>query len=918
LHSPEAAWRKRSVPGLGYDLDARDNHYDNSSSSNDSDMKRTELQYSSRERRSMMRIDTSDPGIDSAMEFVSRGPLLDLSQSAAKSDTLNARRRGRAIYLNDLLQFKASEQAPQFHSALLQWHQSHEQDDDLDNDEQDEMEHDMSILLAQARKLAQSPNTTSTSSPRQNDSTESYFVKRTKRHSRKVSQTSASTPEGVLGKVSLPHTVDFMQVNRAGSDEGEEVLNDSDAEVESRLSYEDASPEETSVLRAGLRFVFGCHDDLMKRTKSEGSGPAISQIEQKKSSPVIPTRSRSRSHSLIKALSIKSDRNSRYSVASSSGHESVLDSDFNSVDHIAGPSSRYGMVNVSALTSPVVEQKNPMDKVKPKDAANLSMTPPRSRRPSKLTTPSEEDEAKLPKGDVSHSGLASALQQMRRLDREKLQGSQFGAATRSTAEIDEMLRQEKAKTAALARELETIKTSISSLEKKETSGETNELSDIERGAKSEEEAMMMEAVAQASRDTIEAEEREAEWKSECEAATERVNVLEEALYQAMGLLAGQDKEIEGKVSFDQSVDPLQKEEEQDRLVVSSSRRIAPIRASLSPVDIDGRTSGASSPFYSAGEEGEDDDELNGPTPFSTSTLNTGSTFADTLKQFSQSGFNSDIDRKRRDEMDSHRGSDAKVPGWDQIYSDDETVYDRKSSVGGKSSLRSSIAGSRRESQASWIRHSILPPAPAKENIESMPTLELPQAVSPAEKKKKKTHVIDYSARAKVRRSERPPSVNIVEEEQAPAIVEHVNLYSDMKPAVVDEAKSIPDTLDDLPTDLAHDSWCPSIVRSSIGGRRHSICTTSSKASSSSKERKERPKLGHSKNSILGSMPPPSYSSDDFISSSASMKSYETQPSSTVSNGIAEHYEQLARERSGLNKPKPNAAFFSRRTRFTAS
>lgn len=933
-----------------------------------------------RRRQKMMHIDTTDPRLDMALHFVSRGPLADLAQERATVDPLVARRRGRAIYLNDLLQFSGKEQASHFYSALLQWREA-QGDENGEMGEEDEQ--DMIVLLAQARTLAQTPP--SSFSPRQDNHRRRLRRSMDREKAMADLRTSASTPEGALGRPSQSLPLEIILNSTAWEEEDkQEVLSSSDDEDE-KNDFIEGGADEAGVLRAGLRFILGCYDDLVKKNKSICNHPEH-KTSSTDDSPVGPTpvRTRSRSRSLIKSLAIKgasltSDRSNRYSLSSSIGQESVLDLDTAGLDQIAGPSSRYGMASVSALVSPTTEEKDPMDKASPallkgkssrrSSDASLLSSPVWSRRPSKLEAPCEQDEASTEQINVSHSSLASALQQMRRLDRSKLQSNSLSAPS-ADSHSDEALREERVKTAALSRELETLRASLGHQES--PSIDTAELSDIERGARSDEEAMMMQAVAQAARDTVEAEEREAEWKAECEVITERVNVLEEALYQAMGLLAGKEQDTQSnRGGF---AEPL-------------------AFTAVSPREIDGRISGASSPFYSAAEEDDVEDE----TPFASLSRKAGSDFAATLEHYSKTGSDTQPfpQCKQADGAEGEAGvesrndSTVKVAGWDQsdtpLHSESETSIDcrlREGSLVAESVLaspRSSAsgpAGSRRDSHASWVRHSILPPRlprptsplPSLPTSSSEKTKSLERRSDPvpvlAEKESPvlaRIHsdvvpvkqeessletekpflgagIIDYSKRAKAKTSRSSlVEKDTIEEGPASPPSGHVSLYSNVRSAIVEEMKSAPvvpavsihpeQSSDETSSfDAVPDPWSPTLSRTTsmkIDGRTPSFTdtvrsrgsTSHSSSSNSSRDKVSRSKTATSKLSILGHMPP-SYHAGDFSRrtlSSTSLLSSDTQPSS-VSTGISEHYERLAARKL----PPANPTFFARRTRFTAS
>lgn len=933
--------------------------------------------------RQISRRDSVD--LDSALQYISPTSLNQESQGQHGRNN-NVRRRGRAIYLNDLLQYNQKSQAKKFHSTLIQWRDGQGGGGEMG----EEVDEDVIILLAQARSLAQSSTHMGVDSPSPGSS---EWKRNTRQRTRPQIdlETSASTPEGALGKSTLPNVaIDFSIVNwnRLNADY---IDDDDDDDEERRYHCQNTRQvDEVDVLRAGLRFAIGCYDELVKKGRRHYEdvsdmplrrGYRKQQQQQMDGDNLLLTpRSqtrRSRSRSIIKTLakkgtSLTTDRNNNrlsYQLTPA-GQESVLDFDTSTLDQVSGPSSRYGMANVTPIISPSVEEKSHLDQTSftPKglrrrsDSFSLS-SPLWTRRLSRIETPSEELESSGDTMSVSHNNFASALQKMKRTEISRNQ---------SVSNLEEMLRKERVTRAALERELETIKASFESNyhQQQQQLYTDSKLSDIEKGARSEEEQSMMAAVAQAARDTAEAEERQAEWKSQCEHLEERVNVVENALYQAMGLLAG-------KGNHQEEGDMMQTNRQSDEDISESG-----------------------SPFYSAGEEEEEKEEA----AAADSSHDSSASFGKTMLEYSKKKKNTSPPPKQgMDKLELHRDSMSKVSGSmveeSPLPSDDEGEHEEQIpptiSTEPVPSKEEAVE-SRRGSHASWTRHSILPPQPplptsplpnlpkqkqdSKENpvpiqqptskddnlvLSSPAVLVIPaeerdasQLVDSIAEKEGRTQVkemIDYSSRRRKRNDviskeakiESLPTLSVdkVLAASSPGnatlsapfkFMEQDDVHSLPQSSVFQDEQGYPDEIRERTISSFTNS---SIKRNSSISRSRSNSSithyrrastsdsmrsgTSQPTSIGSSSNATKEKMGAKKNSklsILGHMPPTlslhnSISQEPSRSSSTNLSPSISSHDDTSTSSIAEHYQRLGRGATISTQIPNKATQFARRTRF---
>ncbi|PWN91648.1 hypothetical protein FA10DRAFT_300241 [Acaromyces ingoldii] len=479
------------------------------------------------------------------------------------------------------------------------------------------------------------------------------------RRSRSGLMTSASTPEGALGRVPLDSgsstsgSIEGNEEDRDQKEKGEEmeeVLTHEGAPrqqqqrgvrrrgsnvaqpgpegkgltIEVSKSQSSDAATEVDALRAGLRFVIGCYDDLHQQQQKPGYGGVseaiIAHLTKERMQNFFPRDSsspapdssgaatdgasnevgtlatnakntgalRPRSRSFLKALakgkpSLVSDA-ARFRLSS---HSTGLNriSRLPTIDArrleatsgfagdggyshgVVGPSNRLSM-----MTSLTPVESPSKDDGTSSDVTSSSHNPGRanigSRRRTnsnplssslwsarigggKLSSPSARSESNLggffesespEASNGSRSSHAEALRKayndVARIAEEKrtMQAEMEELSQAVFAEANEMVRSERIKAAALDKELESLRKAMAAAQQQRNE-EGEELSEIERGAKDENEAQMMAAVAQAARETAEAEDEAAAWKLEAESFEERCQILEEALAKAMELLA---------------------------------------------------------------------------------------------------------------------------------------------------------------------------------------------------------------------------------------------------------------------------------------------------------------------------------------------------------------------------------------------
>ena len=643
----------------------------------------------------------NEPRLDTALQYVGRGPFNGLNSAKTSRSALNARRRGRAMYLNDQLQFNSKAQAKAFHSTLIEWQSSRGGGSELEGLEEDEM----TVLLAQARSMAQASSKGALDSPwkplHSRTPSQSDVPARMRQSNEPRMgglRTSASTPEGALGKVALPYSVEDAVTpwNRLGNDDDESLSVPSNGGKDGFAddTTDRATGMEMDTLRAGLRFVIGCYDDLVKQKERQNglSEALIASMSRSQESAGTGTpsvsfalqqpRNRSRSRSILKTLARKSaaltsDLSRGNAFTSGPSTSSVLELDITSTeptsDQVSGPSNRYGMAHVSPVAFPADDaaaEANGFSAFTPtlsksktgrSRTGSTSLSSPLSSRRSGLTdSPSARPETITSPLDMDQVALSSALHRayhsMNQLEEERRKADQEMEEMSESlfAEANEMVRRERIKSAALEKELDTLKAAFSGSDA-EQQGQAG-VNDTERGANSEEEDTMMAAVALAARETAEAEareaeaeEREAEWQSHCEQLERRVDVLEEALFHAMELLAEKegsgvfsagttDAEADAEAAADADVDTeaeagpsanntsaVDREEAVSAELSSPSNRSPlPERATLE----DGFSDSASD-FYSAGEENGRDEA----TPSVSLSRNSGAFLATFLSHF---------------------------------------------------------------------------------------------------------------------------------------------------------------------------------------------------------------------------------------------------------------------------------------------
>lgn len=197
---------------------------------------------------------------------------------------------------------------------------------------------------------------------------------------------------------------------------------------------------------------------------------------------------------------------------------------------------------------------------------------------------SESPEASNGSRSSHAEALRKAYNDVARIAEEKrtMQAEMEELSQAVFAEANEMVRSERIKAAALDKELESLRKAMAAAQQQRNE-DGDALSEIERGAKDENEAQMMAAVAQAARETAEAEDEAAAWKLEAESFEERCQILEEALAKAMELLAerndamhaAEDDSMSRSVADADGDDQEQDEAENEAKIVDNETTWAP-------------------------------------------------------------------------------------------------------------------------------------------------------------------------------------------------------------------------------------------------------------------------------------------------------------------------------------------------------
>ncbi|UZJ54976.1 hypothetical protein CBS101457_004296 [Exobasidium rhododendri] len=613
----------------------------------------SQLEHNRRDSSSQGGVDV-DSKLDSALKYNCGTSLTNRDTNNGQSIT-KARVRSRARYLNKLIHFSGKEQAKQFHSSLLLWQEVKGAGDDalmmmmIESQQQGE-EGDMSVLLAQARSMAQSSTRAS------------LEVVEDIRARSKISEghcTSASTPEGALGKSFESSENDLENITRLDTDTGRAAPHSANEAQESQAIDQSDEGRETDTLRSALRFVIGCYDDLMKQksgrdqtseeiiasfASERGSGSQSSNFYQRAQQP------RSRSRSILQALAKRNSINLNAIVYPSS-QGSVIEADVDRSNELAGPSNRFGMAQVSprlsqdlsylqsgglsARSSTASRVAHPRSRTSSTGRLSTPLWPRRRSDPNDLV--SFESDTVGPSMHSDNATLFSALQkaqqQLFQLEEDKKRMEQeLEESTESMfSEANEKVRVERVKSVSLEKQLEALQSSF--VHQKELQMNDEHVGDnVEGGARNEEEAMMMAAVSQAARDTAEAEESEAEWKARCKDLQDRSDILEEALHNAIEILAAQkasnskgnedDDEDDDdddlawaitKGDVEHKEDEFQEKETKlthcdHPLIEQSFLNSACSTSSVQEDASDDAASDGNSSFHSAGEEDEDEEE----------------------------------------------------------------------------------------------------------------------------------------------------------------------------------------------------------------------------------------------------------------------------------------------------------------------
>lgn len=490
--------------------------------------------------------------------------------------------------------------------------------------------------------------------------------------------TSASTPEGALGRITLPPSLldidaeeeKQFSLNGVAIKDGNTLPENSIKSIPANINgtidqKKDEDGQKTLVgqtsdpeaLRAGLRFVLGCYDELSKRIQENTglSNAIISSIangksfqpslaassrsdlssmdERQTSSSASPdnssnklSRARLRSGSILRALSRGKPNFSFDSAKTVLGSPTMRFSSpsrttqmtFDALpENVVGPSNRLGMADFVAWSPQEAPEKRiGSPDQRQRSASNATSTS--SNRNSRYETQEGPNALKRQSSDQSQtSSMMAALKAAKEEAREaqstkaKLMTEMEQMSEELFLQANEMVKVERIKSSALEKELESLKLAMSNV----TTG-GNAIKDpidlihsIEAGAQNDNEAMMMAAVAEASRECAEAEEEAEEWRKHCEELESRIAILEEALYNSMALLSQQeglnglaDEEADQRdtVGHEKAGYPPIQDEDLDDIKERDSIDEAPSRNSL--VIPQKAFSESTSSFYSAGDQ----------------------------------------------------------------------------------------------------------------------------------------------------------------------------------------------------------------------------------------------------------------------------------------------------------------------------
>lgn len=286
-------------------------------------------------------------------------------------------------------------------------------------------------------------------------------------------------------------------------------------------------------------------------------------------------------------------------------------------ENVVGPSNRLGMADFVAW-SPQESTDKRLGSPDQRQRSISNATSISSNRNSRYETQESPNFLKRQSSDPSQtSNMMAALKAAKEEAREaqstkaKLMAEMEQMSEELFLQANEMVKQERIKSSALEKELESLKLAMSNVA---TGGNAAKdpidlTQSIESGAQNDNEAMMMAAVAEASRECAEAEEEAKEWRKHCEQLESRVAILEEALYNSMALLSQQEglngfeeeeEEQEDVDGLDKDAYPSLQDQESHSIQERESIDETPSRTSL--VIPQKAYSESTSSFYSVGDQ----------------------------------------------------------------------------------------------------------------------------------------------------------------------------------------------------------------------------------------------------------------------------------------------------------------------------
>ncbi|PWN34480.1 uncharacterized protein FA14DRAFT_174138 [Meira miltonrushii] len=403
-------------------------------------------------------------------------------------------------------------------------------------------------------------------------------------------------------------------------------------------------------------------------------------------------------------------------------------------ENVVGPSNRLGMADFVAWSPQEASDKR-LGSPDQRQRSVSNATSTSSNRNSRYETQESPIALKRQSSDQSQmSSMMAALKAAKEEAREaqttkaKLMTEMEQMSEELFLQANEMVKQERIKSSALEKELESLKLAMSNVATgaNDAADPIDLTNSIEAGAQNDNEAMMMAAVADASRECAEAEEEAEEWRKHCEELESRIVILEEALYNSMALLSQregldglEDEEAEQQEAdgLDKILDSSVQNESLHNVKERESIDETPSRNSL--VIPQKAFSESTSSFYSAGDQssvGLRSPETNTLSPTLTGPSNEEeASTVDTLYSKAENGIQkslADEESERPngtgDVPESNIGREDKASSQLEAESVQSTSsHQSSSSSAGRAAMlprSSSVIGSRRQS-----RQTSLPP-----------------------------------------------------------------------------------------------------------------------------------------------------------------------------------------------------------------